>query len=95
MPQSQFGLFADMTRLSFEASFVIGLRMIKLAAGGQAASAEAQRMVLEKIVTANALAVENAWALATGKSLHSVGRHSVAKYRRAVKANHRRLSRTK
>jgi len=93
MPQSPFGLFADMTRLAFEANFVIGLRMMKLAAGGQGATAEAQRMVVEKITTANALAFENAMALATGESLHSVGKHSVAKYRRAVKANHRRLSR--
>lgn len=95
MPQSPFGLFADMTRLSVEASFVIGLRMMKLAGGGQAATAEAQRMVLEKITTANVLAVENAIALATGESLHSVGERSVAKYRKAVRANHKRLSRSK
>lgn len=93
MPQSPFGLFADMSRLAFEANFVIGLRMMKLAAGGQAAATEAQLMVMEKINTANALAVENAFALASGKSLHAVGKHSVAKYRRAVKANHRRLTR--
>jgi hypothetical protein len=95
MPQSPFGLFADMSRLAFEANFVIGLRMMKLAAGGQAANAEAQRMVLEKIATANQVAVDNAFALMSGKSLHSVGKHSVAKYRRVVKANHRRLSRKK
>jgi hypothetical protein len=95
MAQSPFGLFADMSRLAFEANFVIGLRMMKLAAGGQAAATEAQLMVTEKINTANALALENAFAIATGKSLHSVGKSSIAKYRRAVRANHKRLSRTK
>lgn len=95
MPQSPFGIFADLSRLAFEANFVIGLRMMKLAAGGQDAAAEAQLMVMEKVRTANALALENTFALATGKSLHSVGKSSIAKYRRAVKANHRRLTRTK
>lgn len=95
MPQSPFGLFADISRLAFEANFVIGLRMMKLAAGGQAAANEAQLMVMEKINTANTLAIENAFALATGKSLQSVGKSSIAKYRRAVRANHKRLSRTK
>lgn len=95
MPQSPFGIFADLSRLAFEANFVIGLRMMKLAAGGQEAAAEAQLMVMEKVRTANALALDNAFALAAGKSLHSVGKSSIAKYRRAVKANHRRLTRTK
>jgi hypothetical protein len=95
MAQSPFGLFADMSRLAFEANFVIGLRMMKLAAGGQAAATEAQLMVTEKINTVNALAVENAFAIATGKSLHSVGKSSIAKYRKAVRANHKRLSRTR
>jgi hypothetical protein len=94
MVLSPFGLLADMSRLAFESNFVIGLRMMKLAAGGQAAASEAQLMVMEKINTANALAVENAFALATGKSLHSVGKKSIAKYRMAVRANHKRLSRT-
>jgi len=84
-----------MSRLAFEANFVIGLRMMKLAAGGEAAASEAHLMVMEKINTANTLAMENTFALATGKSLHSVGKSSIAKYRRAVRANHKRLSRTK
>jgi len=57
--------------------------------------ADMSLMVMEKINTASALAVENAFALATGKSLHAVGKSSVAKYRRAVRANHKRLSRTR
>jgi hypothetical protein len=95
MPQSPFGIFADFSRLAFEANFVIGLRMMKLAAGGQDAAAEAQLMVMEKVRTASTVALDNAFALATGKSLHSVGKSSIAKYRRAVKANHRRLTRAK
>lgn len=94
MPQSPFGLLADMSRLAFEANFVIGLRIMKLATGGDAAVSEAHLMVMEKIQTANTLVLENALALATGKSLHSVGKSSIAKYRKAVRANHRRLTRT-
>jgi hypothetical protein len=95
MTQSPFGIFADMSRLAFEANFVIGLRMMKLASGGPAAASEAQLMVMEKIRTASTLAIENSFALATGKSLHSVGKSSIAKYRKAVKANHTRLIRKK
>lgn len=92
MPQSPFGLFADMSRLAFEANFVIGLRMMRFAQGGQSAVSEANLMVMEKIETAHMLALENSLALAMGKSMHSVGKSSIAKYRKAVRANHRRLT---
>lgn len=93
MAQSPFGLLFDMSRLAWESNFVIALRMMKLATGGQAAANEAQLMVMEKLSTANALAVENAFALASGKSLHAVGKSSIARYRKEVKANHKRLTR--
>lgn len=74
----------DATLLAFEAQAVIGLRMAKLAAGGTAAQAEAERMVSEKVFAAG----EAAMQLATGASTGAV----VAGYRRKVRANHRRLS---
>ena len=39
----------DLTLAGFEAQRVIGLRLMKLAAGGPAANAEARKMVTEKL----------------------------------------------
>ena len=74
----------DTTMLVLESQAVIGLRMAKLAAGGTAAQAEAQRMVGEKILAAG----EAAMLIATGGSTQRV----VSGYRRKVRANHQRLS---
>jgi hypothetical protein len=48
-------LWTDACSLGFEASSVIGLRTVKLAAGGKAAATAAQRMVREKIEASLAL----------------------------------------
>ena len=74
----------DTTMLLMESQAVIGLRMVKLAAGGASAHAEAQRMVGEKVAAAG----EAAMLLATGASTQRV----VSGYRRKVRANRRRLS---
>ena len=74
----------DATLLTMESQQVIGLRLAKLAAGGSAAQAEAQRMVSEKIAAAN----EAAHLLARGGSTSKV----MAGYRRKVQANMRRLA---
>ena len=75
------------TMLAFEAQRVVGLRMMKLAAGGPAAQQEARRMVAEK---GEALAEATA-ILATNGSAKAV----VRRYRTRVSANERRLSRSK
>lgn len=85
-----FGL--DMWALGFEASAVVGLRMMKLAVGGAAAGTEAQRMVSEKVRAAlelQAMAVTGG----LGTSIHDAAERSVKHYRRAVRANRRRLGR--
>ncbi len=82
-PWWQLGI--DTALLGLEAQAVIGLRLTKLAAGGAAAQAEAQRMVSEKILAAG----EAAMQIASGASTGAV----VAGYRRKVRANHQRLSR--
>jgi hypothetical protein len=87
-----FSLFADMASLALEANMVVGLRMMRLATGGEGAAREAHLMVAEKLQMAGTLAVENAMALASGKSMHAVGKSSIAKYRKAVLSNHKRLS---
>ena len=79
--------------LGVEASAVMGLRMIRLAARGPAADAEARRMVKEKVEAALAL---QALALAgrLGPTGHGAAAKSLAHYRRKVRANRRRLQRS-
>ena len=77
-------LGVDASMLAMEAQAVIGLRLAKLAAGGTAAQAEAQRMVGEKLLAAG----EAALLVASGGSTARV----IAGYRRKVRANRRRLS---
>jgi hypothetical protein len=92
MKQSPIGMFFDLSRLAIESNIVIGMRMMQFAVGGPKASSEAQLMVTEKMQLGGTLAMENALALATGSSLESVHRRTVAKYTKAVRANRKRLS---
>ena len=80
-------LSADNARLAFDAQQVIGLRMMKIAAGGTAAQAEVTRMFTEKAFAS----AEAATTVAFGGSARKV----VRCYRTRVKANARRLSRRK
>jgi hypothetical protein len=81
----------DAWRLGVEASAVIGLRTLKIAAGGAAGDAEARRMVSEKLAAAAELQTK---ALAGGLGLTSAAMASrtLSHYRRKVRANRRRLS---
>ena len=72
------------TMLAFEAQEVIGLRLAKLACGGQAAVLETGLMMSEK---AEAL-VETAMSVACGGSSQSV----IDSYRKKVQANRVRLA---
>jgi hypothetical protein len=76
--------------LGIEASQVIGLRTMRMAAGGAAASDEAERMVSEKLASLFELQA----AMMTGRlGADPVAgtRKMVRHYRRKVKANRRRL----
>ena len=80
--------------LGLESAWVIQMRLMKIAAGGAAGKAEASRMVSEK-VAAN---IDLASKLATGglgsggtKTAEAIVRH----YAGPVKANARRLSKSK
>ena len=86
LPYLEAGMFesvacltADGARLGWKRRRVIGLRLMKIAAGGAGAQNEVSRMVAEK-VTAFA---EAATTLATGGSARKV----VRRYRTRVKAN--------
>lgn len=78
--------------LGLEASTVIGLRMMKLAAGGAAAQAEAARMVQEKVQASQALGVK-AMTGALGFTAEQAAASTLAHYRLKVRANRRRLAR--
>jgi hypothetical protein len=77
--------------LGVEASAVIGLRTMKIAAGGAAGAAEARRMVSEKVDAGLAL---QTLALSGGLGFTPQGAaaKTLAHYRRKVRANRRRLS---
>lgn len=77
--------------LGIEASTVIGLRTMKIAAGGAAAETEARRMVSEKVdagLTLQAAALTGG----LGFTPHGVGAKTLNHYRRIVRANRRRLA---
>ena len=77
--------------LGLEASSVIALRMLKIAAGGGAAETEAKRMVSEKLSAGLEL---QSCALRGGLGVtpHGAAEKSLAHYRRKVRANRKRLS---
>jgi hypothetical protein len=77
--------------LGLEASAVIALRTLKIAAGGPAAEAETRSMVREKIEAGLELQVL-ALTGGLGATAHEAAAKSLAHYRRRVRANRRRLS---
>lgn len=76
--------------LGMDASSVIALRSVTLATGGATAKKEARRMIDEKVKAALAL---QALALtgSLGRTPHGTSAKTIAHYRKAVRANRRRL----
>jgi hypothetical protein len=68
MFQKWMKLTKDASMLALESQEVIGLRLMKLALGGRAASREATRMVTEKVAALGEAAVK----VATGGTAHAV-----------------------
>jgi hypothetical protein len=64
-----------------------------VSSGGARADAECRRMVSEKIVAAAAAQAAAAAAMASGKGIEAATAAALAPVKRAVRANHRRLSR--
>lgn len=81
----------DAWALGVEASTVVTLRALKIAAGGAAGEAEARRMLEEKVEAGLALQAK-ALSGALGATPHGAAALSLAHYRRLVRANRRRLS---
>ena len=81
----------DAWALGLDASFTIGLRALKMTAGGPAAEAEARRMVSEKIDAGQALQTK-ALTGGLGMTAPRAAAKTLKHYRRKVRANGRRLA---
>jgi len=88
-------LWSDMFDLSNDAHRVIAMRLARISAGGRAANAECRRMVSEKIAAVGAAHAAAAKALVNGKGIEAATTVALAPVKRAVRANHRRLSRAR
>ncbi|WP_168076268.1 hypothetical protein [Caulobacter sp. SSI4214] len=82
----------DTWALGIEASSVIGLRMLKLAAGGAEAQSEAQLMIGEKVAAGMALPML-AMTGQLGASPPAIAKGALKHLRGKVRANRRRLTR--
>ncbi|MEO7027521.1 MAG: hypothetical protein ABI056_08205 [Caulobacteraceae bacterium] len=85
--------WSDGAMMGMEAQQVIALRMWKAAMGGTAAVAEAEMMVTEKARAAIDAQMLMATSALSGAAHLGPGR-AVALYRRRVRANRRRLSKS-
>jgi hypothetical protein len=90
-PWISFGIKA--WQIGLEAQSVIALRMLRLAAGGAHAEAEASRMVTEKIMAAGEAQGAAVTAAILGHKEHVAAGKALAVYGKRVRANKRRLSR--
>jgi hypothetical protein len=86
-----FRIGIDAWALGLEASSVVALRTLKIAAGGPAAAFESRKMVSEKLDAAVALQ-RKAMTGGLGLTPSSVATKTLTHYRRKVRANRRRLS---
>jgi hypothetical protein len=87
------GLYLSAWALGLEATTVIGLRTARIAAGGEAGAAESRLMVSEKVAAAFDLQAKAAGG-ALGTTPAGVTARTLSHYRRVVRANRRRLSKT-
>jgi hypothetical protein len=85
-----YSLGMDMWMLGFDSAMVIGMRTLKLAAGGTAADSETHRMIAEKLAAAAELPLVLATSGAT--SPEALTRSAVHHYSKKVRANRERLS---
>ncbi len=81
----------EAARFGADSNNVIAMRMMKLASGGPQASKEATRMISEKVAAFNEAQGALLTALVTGSSFDDAAAKAYAPYRRAVRANRRRL----
>jgi hypothetical protein len=91
-PDSWLRLGAEAWLLGIESANVVTLRMLRVAAGGASAKAEARRMLSEKITAAWMLQSLSLLGL-LGHTAPDITAGSLRHYRKLVRANRRRLER--
>ena len=79
---------------AFEVQSVMALRLLRIAAGGSDAAAETQRMIAEKAEAVWRSQLAAGLAIASGRGTEAVAAAAFLPYRRAVRANRRRLTST-
>jgi hypothetical protein len=80
-------------QIGLEAQSVIAIRMLRLAAGGARAEAEASRRLAEKVLAACEAQMAAAMAAMRGHKEHVIAGKALNVYGKRVRANRRRLSR--
>jgi hypothetical protein len=81
----------ETARFAADTQRVVALRMMRLAGGGPLAATEATRMVAEKMAAFTEAQAAVAATMMTGGTFKAASRKAYAPYRRAVRANRRRL----
>jgi hypothetical protein len=88
-----FSLVFKTVQLGLESQSVIALRMMRLAAGGAAAPAEARRMMTERVAAGIEAHAVAASSVASGHKNTVVAGKVLRVMKKRVRANKRRLSR--
>jgi hypothetical protein len=86
--------WVDAAKFTVEVQGVIAMRMLKIAAGGPAADKECRLMVAEKIDAMSKAHGAAVSAVFSGKSMHDTYALAMAPYRRTMRANYARLSKS-
>ena len=81
----------EAARFAADSQRVIALRMMRMAGGGPLAVTEASRMISEKVAAFSEAQGAITATMITGGSLDTAAAKAYAPYRRAVRANNRRL----
>jgi hypothetical protein len=81
----------EAARFGADVQRVVAFRMLRLASGGPGANKEFSRMVAEKLAAFGEAQRSIVASLAAGSSVEVTARKAYAPYRRAVRANRRRL----
>jgi hypothetical protein len=81
-------------RLGWEAQNVIALRLMHMAAQSPGSQTEARRMVTEKVAALAEAQSAAAVAVIKGGKSHRVAKKVLGVYKKRVRANRRRLTRT-
>ena len=84
----------DSWMLGFETASVIWLRSMRMMGGGALAGREANRMVSEKMSAAASLPFALWPLMNSGASGEKIAEKAIAHYRKPVRANHKRLTRS-